>query len=119
MLTLIAITAQVEALLKKQDKAESSTVTNPGDLADNLNIGTQSQYPGFDIPYTTNDPLTNTLNLFPDITQSQAHAHLFAQILEDNIYSPPPNDPFDGMSWALIELGVDEPLPLQETIDDL
>jgi hypothetical protein len=109
----------VEALLKKPDTAESSTVTIPDDLSDKLNAGTQSQYPGFDIPYADNEPSMNALNLFPDITQSQAHAQLFSQIPEDDIYVPPPNDPYDGMSWAMIEIGVDEPLPLQETIDDL
>ena len=114
------MTAQVEALLKKQDTAESSTVASPGDASDSLNTGPQSRYPEFDITYATNDSSSlNTLNLFPDISQSQAHAHLFSAIPEDNIYEEPPNDPYDGMSWELIELGVDEPLPLQETIDDL
>jgi hypothetical protein len=109
----------VEALLKKQDTAESSTVSTPVDLSDKLNTGMQSQYAGFDISYATNEQSMNTLNLFPDITQSQAHAHLFSQIPEDDIYASPSNDPYDGMSWAMIEIGVDEPLPLQETIDDL
>jgi hypothetical protein len=112
----------VEALLKKQDTAETNTVTTPaslGNLSEKLNSGTPSQYSGFDITHVANEPSINTLNLFPDITQSQAHAHLFSQIPEDDIYAPPPNDPYDGMSWAMIEIGVDEPLPLQETIDDL
>ena len=109
----------MEALLKKHDMAESSIVTTPGDLSDKLNTGTQSQYPGFYNSYAANEPSIDNLNLFPDITQSQAQAHAFSQISNDGIYAPPPNDPYEGMPWAMIEIGVDEPLPLQETIDDL
>lgn len=61
----------------------------------------------------------NTSNVFPDITQSQAHVHLFSQVGQDDAFDTLPNDPYNGFSWAMIELGVDEPLPLQETIDDL
>lgn len=109
----------MEALLKKQDTAESSTVTTPGDQSDKLNTGSRSLHTGIDITYAANESSMNTLNPFPDITQSQAHAHLFSQIPEDDIYAPLPNESYDGMSWAMIEIGVDEPLPLQNTIDDL
>jgi hypothetical protein len=104
--------------LKKQDTAESSTVTTPGDLSDKLNTGTQSQYVGFYNSYVANEPPMDSLNLFPDITQPPPHGQ-FSQIPEDDIYAPPPNDPYEGITWAMIEIGVDEPLPLQETIDDL
>jgi hypothetical protein len=63
--------------------------------------------------------LGESQNVDPDVPSQQSHApvDLFSQVVEDNV--PDLNFPSDGISWAMIELGVDEPLPPQETVDEL
>jgi hypothetical protein len=56
----------------------------------------------------------------PDMAQQEAYFQPFSHMPQDDTYTvPPPNDPYDGSPWAMIELGVDEPLPLQDAIDEL
>jgi hypothetical protein len=61
----------------------------------------------------------STLDAVPDIAQMHAHSLHFSQTAQDVAHAPPPNDPYDGFSWAMVELGVHEPLPPLEVIDEL
>lgn len=111
-------TAQVEGLLSKQEgfdqfgtdiSHDRSRVSNNNDVAAD----------GFDVTLIETEFLEEGQNVVPDTSPGQAQAHFdfFPQFAEDDV--PDLNLPNDGFSWAMIELGVDEPLPPQGTIDEL
>jgi hypothetical protein len=73
---------------------------------------------GYDMSYMETDLLVERENILPDAVPSQYQAHFDSvpQLPEEDLL---PVLPDDGFSWAMIELGVDEPLPPQEAIDEL
>ena len=117
MLTTNALTEQVETLLKNQDPLSDAQRKAPEDtLPQHFNMSTRTGATGA----PSSDSINNNLsNIDPQLLPPSAG---------------PPTDPFIGVgmggsmepgggedqfSWEMIGLGLEEPLPLQETINDL
>jgi hypothetical protein len=111
ILTRQCTSAQVEELLKQKDEADPSMDSSPTLSRGNtsslgLNEGPSVSFIMPDVSMGEFEPDQNTSD-FP-----QAPLPLQGDDLFDL-------GGLDGVSWAMIELGVDEPLPAQDAIDEL
>jgi hypothetical protein len=88
---------------------------------DNSGILADDTFPeeDFNITYMETELLGESHNALQDPVplQYQPHFDSFPQLVEGDLSGAVLPD--DGISWAMIELGLDEPLPPQETIDEL
>jgi len=108
--------AQVESLLKEKEKEAGSAAStdSPVSLPD-LGGGTQN-FPGYET-YTQpmgyeNAYLRNSV-FVPDLAEN---IH-FSSPLQNQFFTPEPG--YDRSNWALSGLGVQEPLPPQDVMDEL
>jgi hypothetical protein len=106
----------VEVLLKQQEMVESESsaipVTEPNTLPD-VDI---FQDLGLEAKFVSNEQRFSDLGQGREFTQSTQGIDVFYQLNEGTNSSAFLHEEF---SWAMIELGVEEPLPPQETIDEL
>ncbi|KAF4625684.1 hypothetical protein G7Y89_g12482 [Cudoniella acicularis] len=98
--------AQVEGLLKNQESVESNKNNGPGVYSDSENLSQSLP----EVPFSVNKPLMNDLDSVPEFTKFQYNHEMFLQV---------PDLLNDNSTWAMIELGLQEPLPPQDTIDEL
>jgi hypothetical protein len=106
----------VEVLLKQQEMAESESsavpVMEPNKPAD-VDV---FQDLGLEPKFVSNEQTFGDLEQGREFTQSTQGIDVFYQLNAGTNSSAFLHEEF---SWAMIELGVEEPLPPQETIDEL
>lgn len=108
------ITAEVEKLLKKyepENESQKESATATANVIVDSNVET-NQLPNSLI--TTYGMSSFSQHGVSDIHQTQAHPNA-PDILDDE----KPDNLGGSFSWEMVELGLEEPLPLQEILDDL
>ena len=109
--------AQAEGLLAKQERGESLAVAIGKDSS---GVVANAEFDeSLDLTYMDAEFLADDSLHLPDAVP------LEYQVNFDSLHPQPEGDLLDGtlvdadVSWAMIELGVDEPLPPQEILDEL
>lgn len=103
--------AQVETLLKTQDSVEKEddAPNNASDSSKTIPIISTTQIPD---PSPVEESISNPL---PEISPDTNMMDPSLDFMQDQIFNMPSND----FSWEMISLGVEEPLPDPEVIDEL
>ena len=106
----------MEGLLKKQEAGEMSSSASPTAQTGNQSSDSLLGTAGFEAAYPMNEQVLENLGSVLEFNPHQGQIDLFPQM--------PLDDPTfvaldEGFSWEMIELGVEEPLPPQDTIDEL
>jgi hypothetical protein len=104
--------AQAEELLKKQDVTGSGSNTNPSIEIGAPRSSDLSKDFGLEVPFTAPDEAAFSSPRMMTSGPSELFPHS-VQDTEANAFLT------EDFSWAMIELGVQEPLPPQDTIDEL
>ncbi len=101
----------MEDLLKNQDAADPNRIATPTGQYDHV------RFSAFDVAYTEDElKMGNVEAMVTDSDHYQAHRDLSSQVtMEDQAFASLEH----GFSWGMIELGVEEPLPPQDVIDEL
>lgn len=110
------VTAQVEELLKKQEAGEMSSSASPVHEADNRTSDDLPGTSGFDANYSIDESVLVDAEPGLEFLQYREQTDLFPEM---PIIDPAFATLNEGFSWEMIELGVEEPLPPQDTIDEL
>lgn len=106
----------MEVLLKQQEMAESESSSVPVmEPAKPAGVDIFQEL-GLEAKFVSNEQTFGDLELGQEFTQSTQGIDVFYQLNAGTNSSAFLNEEF---SWAMIELGVEEPLPPQETIDQL
>jgi hypothetical protein len=108
--------AQVEELLKEKEVTSSGSNFVPIIETFDAANGAFFQDLGLEGPFVQEDPIFSSVEPEAQFTQSRSHVEVFPQSSQDNQTGVFLTEEF---SWAMIELGVQEPLPPQDTIDEL
>lgn len=103
--------AQVETLLKTQDSVEKEDdePNNASDSSKSVPIISTTQIP---VPSPVEDSIPNPL---PEISPDANMMDPSLDFMQDQIFNMPTSD----FSWEMISLGVEEPLPDPEVLDEL
>jgi hypothetical protein len=113
---LFLIIAQVEVLLKQQEVAESESSAVPAmEAAEPAGVDVFQDL-GLEAKFVSNDQTFVNLEQDRGFTQPTQGIDVFYQFNTGTNSSAFLHEEF---SWGMIELGVEEPLPPQETIDEL
>lgn len=109
---------ELEGLLAKYEEGVPAATTVENDT---FMIPHDDQFveEDIDLSFLGTEHLVENQNTMPSVAhlQEQAQFDFFPQLFPDNF--PDLNLPHEEFSWAMIELGIEEPLPPQETIDEL
>lgn len=113
-------TAQVETLLKTQDPNDPLPSSTAMFL--DANLPSRTSQPGLDANQNnTNDFSLGGMNVMPDLFDPQPMFD--ATATASSALDPLPlNGGLEGaepITWEMISLGIDEPLPTQDVIDEL
>jgi len=106
----------VEVLLKQQEMAESESSAIPVIEPNTLAGVDVFQDLGLEAKFVSNEQTFDDLEQGREFTQSTQGIDVFYQFNAGTNSSAFLHEEF---SWEMIELGVEEPLPPQETIDAL
>jgi hypothetical protein len=113
---LLFIIAQVEVLLKRQEIAESESSAVPAmEPAKPAGVDIFQDL-GLEAKFFSNEQTFDGLEQGPGFTESTQGIDVLYQLSTGVNSSAFLQEEF---SWGMIELGVEEPLPPQETIDEL
>jgi hypothetical protein len=107
------ITAEVEKLLKKyepENESQKESATATANVIVDSNVETNQLPNSLITTYGISSFSHSSRHGFSDIHQPNA-----PDILDDE----KPDDLGGSFSWEMVELGLEEPLPLQEILDDL
>jgi hypothetical protein len=106
----------VEVLLKQQDSTESES--NPVPVMEPNKPATVDIFQdlGLEAKFVSSEQTFSNLEQGQELTQSPQGIDVFYQLNAETNSSAFLHEEF---SWGIIELGVEEPLPPQETIDEL
>ena len=106
--------AQVETLLKSQESPELAKVPSPEAPQNNVANPSNADMPLHDVP---------DLSMFADGMEGVTSLPLDNSFGGSHQPMPPLTDPTLGISeefsWEMIGLGLEEPLPNQDVVDDL
>jgi hypothetical protein len=106
-------------LLKKQESTGSATASGSNVVPTTERYDTANddflQDLGIEVPFSSEEPIFSSMETDPQFTQT-TYGGMFPPSNQDEQISAFLTEEF---SWAMIELGVQEPLPPQETIDEL
>jgi hypothetical protein len=107
-------------LLKKQESTRSATPSSSNALPTTEGFDASNddffQDLGMGVPFIQEDLVFSSMEPELQFTQTTSHVGVFPQSNQDSQTNAFLTEEF---SWAMIELGVQEPLPPQETIDEL
>jgi hypothetical protein len=109
---------QVETLLKTQEPEQKQTQTSPA------NNGSSQSFPSTSAPTSTNFIIESNIPSMSDFSMPTGTpmGGITSDFGTDGLsFDQPgmPVDPPEAYPWEMIGLGLDEPLPPQDSIDDL
>jgi hypothetical protein len=116
LILLVIYLAQAEELLKKQNVIGSGSNT---DLSTEIGAPASSdlsQNFGLEVPIPAPDEFPFSSSHAEVQMMTSSPPEVFPHSAQDTETNPFQTDDF---SWAIVDLGVQEPLPPQETIDEL
>jgi hypothetical protein len=106
----------VEELLKKQEATGSGSNIVPTTETFDAGSGDISQDFGLEASFFPEELVFSSMEPEAQFIQTMSHVEVFPESNQDTHTGAFLTEEF---SWAMIELGVQEPLPPQDTIDEL